>query len=135
MQNLQNKKLIIYDNTCILCTTSVKFIFRFDTKNQFLFTSLQSDAAKNSLLQFNKIKFSSNSILLIENGILFEKSTAVLKIIKNLSPFIKWFYLFILIPKKWRDAVYDFVANHRYKIFKKNASCEISNLELKKRII
>lgn len=111
MQNLQNKKLIIFDDACILCLASVNFIVKNDHKNQFLYTSFQSDAAKNSLLHFNINKFSRNSILLIENGKLFKKSNAALNVAKHLPLYIKWIYIFVLVPKKWRDVLYDLLPN------------------------
>ena len=68
-----------FDGICNLCNSSVQFILKQDHKEQFLFASLQSDAAKKLLLHVYR-KEKVNSILLMENGQVYQKSDAVLKI-------------------------------------------------------
>ena len=56
---------------------------KHDHKKQFLFVFLQSDAAVKLLLQLNNKKTDLNSIVFIEDEIIYKKSSAVLTI---------WFY-------------------------------------------
>ena len=135
MINHKNKSIILFDGVCNLCNASVNFIVKYDKKERFLFASLQSDVAKEILLQFPSKKTNLNSILLIENGIIYNKSTAVLLIARKLSSFFKIFYVFIVIPKFIRDAVYTFIANNRYTWFGKKESCMLPTPEIKKRFL
>ena len=41
-----NKKIIIFDGVCNLCNNTVLKVIKYDKKNIFLFTALQSDKGK-----------------------------------------------------------------------------------------
>lgn len=135
MESSDQKSILLFDGICNLCNASVQFILKRDPKEQFIFASLQSDAAKNILLQYNLKNYSLNSLVLIEEGQLFQKSTAALKICRHLNWPWKLFYVFILLPKILRDKVYEFVAKRRYRWFGKKDSCVLMIPEYKNRFI
>ena len=135
MINLKNKKIILFDGVCNLCNSSVHFIIKKDKKKQFLFTSLQSDAARDILLQFQLKNSELDSILLIENGEIYQKSDAILKIVKHLNGIWKMSYGFIIIPKFIRDYVYMLIAKNRYRWFGKREVCMIPTKELQMRFL
>lgn len=64
-----------------------------------------------------------NSILLVENGQMHEKSDAVLKIASRLRFPWNLAAAFRIIPRKLRDQVYGYVAKNRYGWFGKKDSC------------
>jgi len=127
VNNFNNKSIILFDGICNLCNSSVNFIIKNDSKKHFLFASLQSDAAKEILLHFPSNNLNLNSILLIENGNIYEKSTAALKVSRYLNGGYKVLYAFIIIPKFIRDLVYNLIAKNRYKWFGKKDNCMIPN--------
>lgn len=43
----------------------------------------------------------------------------MLRIVKELTGPVKYAYVFIIVPKRIRDKVYDYVAKHRHKFMKK----------------
>lgn len=133
--NKTQDKSIIFDGVCNLCNSSVQFILKKDTNNVFLFSSLQSDAAKGILLQYNLENFDLSSIILVENDIIYQKSTAILRIAKKLSGISKYAYVFIIIPKFIRDGVYSLIAKKRYKWFGKRDSCMLPTAALKFRFL
>ena len=135
MNITKDKSIILFDGVCNLCNSSVNFIIKNDKKQTFLFTSLQSDAAKEILLQFSSRKIDFKSILLIKNGIIYDKSTAVLLITKQLSNYYKFLYGLIIIPAFMRDFVYNFIAKHRYNWFGKEEACMIPSASLKNRFL
>ena len=135
MNKFKGKSIILFDGVCNLCNSSVNFIIKHDKKKKFIFTSLQSDAAKEILLQFQIKKLKLDSILLVENGTMYEKSTAVLKISKHLNSGYKLLYLLIIIPVFIRDFVYNKIATNRYKWFGKSENCKIQNFEIKNRFL
>lgn len=135
MNNFKDKSIILFDGVCNLCNSAVNFIIKHDKKEYFLFASLQSDAAKEILLQYPLKKTSLNSIILITNNISYDKSTAALLISKQLNNGYKLIYFFIVIPKFIRDFVYNLIANNRYKWFGKQKSCKIPSLEIKNRFL
>jgi predicted DCC family thiol-disulfide oxidoreductase YuxK len=129
MNNIKGKSIVLFDGVCNLCNSSVNFIIKHDSKQHFIFASLQSDVAKTLLLQYELKKYNLNTILLIENGIVYEKSTAVLKILKHLNNGIHLLYGFIIVPKMIRDWVYNVIAKNRYTWFGKKNSCMIPSKE------
>src|SRR6266446_6202022 len=105
-----DESVILFDGECNLCDASVRFVIKRDVNNRFKFASLQSPYAASL---FRKLNFDSNSvdsIVLYENGSLFVRSTAALKIAKQLKGLWKFLYAFIIIPPFLRDAIYNFVA-------------------------
>ncbi len=136
MIHLKNSSIILFDGVCNLCNGSVQFVLKHDAKKHFLFASLQSDAATNILLQLNRKSFKNyDSIILVENGEVFIKSTAALRIAKKLTGLISFFYVFIIVPKPLRDLVYDYIAKNRYKWFGKKSQCMIPDKESAKRFL
>jgi len=123
MNKIKEKPIIFFDGVCNLCNSSIQFILKRDTNELFLFSSLQSDAAKDILLQYNLENFDLSSIILLENGVIYQKSTAILKITKKLSGIYKYGYAFIIIPKFIRDGIYSFIAKNRYKWYGKRDAC------------
>jgi len=135
MNKFKGKSIILFDGVCNLCNSSVNFIIKHDKKKKFIFTSLQSDAAKEILLQFQTKKLNMDSILLIENGTIYKKSTAVFKILKHLNSGYKLLYFLIIVPEFIRDFLYDKIATRRYKWFGKSENCMIPKKELKSRFL
>lgn len=135
MINLENKSIILFDGVCNLCNNAVQFIIKRDKNKYFLFSSLQSDVAQDILLHFKLKNSDFDSIILIENGKIYDKSTASLKIAKQLSGLWKYNYIFIILPKFIRDFFYAIIAQNRYKWFGKKDACIIPTAALKARFL
>ncbi len=130
MNTLKNHSIVLFDGYCNLCNSSVQFIIKHDKKKHFLLAPLQSDAAKNILLQLVQKSFKNiDSIILVKNNKILYKSDAALIIARNLDGLIKFVYPFIIVPRPLRDIVYNYIAKNRYKWFGKRKSCMVPNLE------
>ena len=123
MKTSNTEAIILFDGICNLCNESVQFIIKRDPEEQFLFASLQSDAAEKLLLQFNYDNSKLKTIVLIEDGQLYSKSTAILRICKRLNFMWRLMYMFIILPRGFRDFVYNVVAKYRYSWFGKKDNC------------
>jgi predicted DCC family thiol-disulfide oxidoreductase YuxK len=87
------------------------------------------------LLQFPSKKQDLTTILYVEKGVIYDKSTAILKICRKLNGGYPLFYGFILIPKFIRDWIYEQLANKRYQWFGKKDQCMAPSTELKDRFL
>lgn len=66
-----------------------------------------------------------NSIVLVDRDGLHDKSDAALRIALGLRAPFPLVFVFVLVPKKIRDAVYTVIANNRYKWFGKRDVCAL----------
>jgi len=135
MDKKDHKTIILFDGICNLCNGAVQFLLKREKQEQFVFASLQSDAAKYILLQYNVKKISMDSILFIEDGQIYQKSTAVLKISKYLNWPWTMVSVFRLLPLRFRDKMYDLIAKHRYSWFGRKDTCMMAIPEYKNRFI
>jgi len=129
------KKVVLFDGVCNLCNESVQFIIKNDKKNTFQFSSLQSEFGQKILTknQLNTNDF--DSILLLDQEKIFDKSDAALRIAKELDFPIRLLSVLLIIPKPIRDYYYSIIAKNRYKWFGKKESCWIPTAELKNKFI
>ncbi|HLD52509.1 MAG TPA: thiol-disulfide oxidoreductase DCC family protein [Sediminibacterium sp.] len=123
--------VILFDGVCNLCNSSVQFVIKHDPKRQFRFASIQGDYGQQVLKQFHLPPDSLNSFILLKDNQIYTHSTGALKVAKQLSGAWPLLYVFIIIPPFIRNAVYQFIANNRYKWFGKKESCAIPSPELK----
>lgn len=125
-------KLILFDGVCNLCNGAINFIIAHDKKKVFRYASLQSEIGQKFLEERNLDATTLDSIILIEpNVAYYHKSTAALEITKHLNGIYPILSVFLILPKSFRDWVYDIVANNRYKWFGKKDNCQIPTPELK----
>ncbi len=127
--------VILFDGVCNLCNSSVLFIIQRDPKAKFRFASLQSDFGKAQMLRFGLNDSELNSVLLIKEEILYQKSNAALEIARNLTGGWPMLYAFKIIPAFLRDWVYNWIAQNRYRWFGKKDACMIPTPELKSRFV
>ena len=128
-------QIILFDGVCNLCSGAVQFIIKKDPKAIFHFASLQSEFAQNILAQFKTAPEKLSSIVLVSNGKLFTKSAAALTIAKKLQGIVSLLYALMIVPPVIRDAIYDFIARHRYKWFGKKNACWLPTPNLKSRFL
>jgi predicted DCC family thiol-disulfide oxidoreductase YuxK len=131
----KKKNILLFDGVCNLCNGAVQFILKRDKKKIFQFASLQSEAGERLLRQYGLSTTAFHSLVLIQDDHVFLKSTAVLKIAKQLGGFCKLWYAFIIIPRFIRDFIYDLVARSRYRIFGKRDRCMIPTADVSDRFI
>lgn len=132
---LSQKKIVLFDGVCNLCSSSVQFILKRDKKNQFLFGSLQGNYGQGILRKYNLPADSFNSFMLLEGEKLYTKSSGALRMLKYLGGAWSLLYVFIIVPKFIRDGVYNWIAKNRYKWFGRKEECWLPSTEWKKRFL
>ena len=127
--------IILFDGVCNLCNGAVQFAIERDPTAIFRFASLQSDFGQSILAQNVVNTEGGGTIILLEDGKVYDRSTAALRAARQLSGWIKYLYVFIIVPKVIRDFVYKIVARNRYRWFGKQESCWLPTKELKARFL
>jgi predicted DCC family thiol-disulfide oxidoreductase YuxK len=108
---------------------------RRDKAGKFLFASLQSPVGQQYLQRFGLPADELHSFILIENGKAYSRSSAALRVLRQLGGGWKLFYAFRILPVFIRDGVYNLIARHRYRWFGKRESCWLPTPELKSRFL
>ncbi len=114
-----NKPVIIFDGICNLCNYFVNFIIRRDKKGKLQFTPLQSDAGKKLQEEYKINIPSAETIIFINNDIVYIKSDAAAEIAKHLDGGWKLLAIIKIIPKFIRDSIYSKIAEKRYNWYGK----------------
>jgi predicted DCC family thiol-disulfide oxidoreductase YuxK len=127
--------VILFDGVCNLCSGAVQFIIKRDKKDVFRFASLQSSFGQSVLKKYKLPSHELSSFILVENDIIYTRSTGALKVAKQLSGGWPLLYAFIIVPRFIRDAVYNYVAKNRYKWFGKKQECWLPTPALKNKFI
>ena len=123
--------IVLFDGECNLCTFTVKFILRRDHKDRFRFASLQTDVGLE-LARRHRISVAGlASVILLEGDRAFTRSTAALRILRNLSAGYALLYPLVLVPRFLRDTLYDFIARNRYRWFGKRDACMVPSPEVR----
>lgn len=130
-----NKKILLFDGVCNLCNSSVTFVIQRDKKDLFRFAALQEPAGLELIEKHQIDTAKTDSIILIDNGKVYTKSTAALKVARHLGSAYPLLYAFMIIPNFIRNWVYDYVAKNRYKWYGKKDSCMIPTPELKSKFL
>jgi predicted DCC family thiol-disulfide oxidoreductase YuxK len=132
----KDKKIILFDGVCNLCNSAVQFIIKHDKKDAFRFVALQSDLGLEICKHIGVDQKSMDSIILYEPGIAYYyKSEAALEIASQLGSFYSLLAIFKILPAKFSNFIYDWIARNRYKWFGKKESCMIPTPELKSKFL
>ena len=131
----QYQHVIVFDGVCNFCNAFVNFVLDRDSQGLFKFGTLQSLPAQAILQHFQLPTTEYKTFLLIEQGKLFTKSTAAIKILKQLGTPWSLFGVFVMVPRSIRDLIYDFVARHRYQWMGKSESCRVPSQEERERFV
>ncbi len=107
------KSTVLIDEKCAVCSKSAAFIVRKEKKHLFEIESIYSIKAKALKLRYGIAANYDRSLLLIHQGKVYKRSTAILNIMRKMKGLWPLLYFFIIVPKPIRDKLYDFFAKHR----------------------
>jgi len=123
--------ILLYDGVCGLCNRLVQFILRRDPNATFRFAWLQGAPAARILARHGANPIDLDTVYVVVNPelpdeYLLSRSEAVLFVLRLLGGFWRpTAFLLQLLPKFLRDAAYNTVARHRYRIFGRSEVCTL----------
>ena len=131
----EREAIILFDGTCAFCEGSVKFIARRDPGRYFRFGASQSAQGARLLASHGLTRDMTRSMVLIEDGQVFLRSTASLRIAGHLTFPWRLASVFLWVPRPLRDGVYRIVAAVRHRIAGTSNACDIPPPEIRERMI
>jgi len=128
-------RIVLFDGICNLCNAGVRFIITNDPSGLLRLAAVQSTAGQ-ALLHWCSLPLDQfDTMVFVENGRAYFKSTAVLRIAR----YLRWPWpllsLGLAIPTTLRDWLYDQIAGNRYRLFGKSETCMVPTPEIRRRFL
>lgn len=106
--------IILYDGVCLLCNRFVQFVVHRTSPETCRFAPLQ---------EFPELAAKHDSVWVqTDVGEWLSESEAVLYIVQKI-PNWRWISVGGVLPKRWRDGLYRWVAQNRYGWFGQSPTC------------
>ena len=115
--------ILLFDGVCNLCNGAVRWIIPRDPHANIHFASLQSATGQALAAQHGIDTSALSTIVFIHAGTAYTASDAALRICTQLAWPWPWLAPLRIVPRFMRNAVYYFVARHRYRWFGQSERC------------
>ncbi|HET6431997.1 thiol-disulfide oxidoreductase DCC family protein [Dyella sp.] len=121
-----NPSIVVFDGVCVLCSRWVDFILRHDRQHRFRLAAMQGAHGRRLLAAHGLSPDDPASLLLVQDGLGHTDTDAIGRILAQLGGF--WRIPAVLlrtVPRPLRDALYRWIARHRYRLFGQRSSCRM----------
>ncbi len=132
---MKEQPVILFDGVCNFCNSAVNFVIKRNKRTIIHFAPLQTKAGQELLKQYNLPTEEMKTFVFIENGKVYTRSTASLKVCRYLRGLWPLCYGLIIVPKFIRDSIYNWVSRNRYKWFGVRQECMIPTPEVRERFL
>ena len=111
--------VVFIDGACALCSHGAIFLSRRDRDGSLRFAPLQSELARGVLPPALTARIAT--LVVWDGETCFERSDAILELVRHLRAPWRWAQVMRLIPKGIRDEIYDSIATQRHQWFEGSA--------------
>lgn len=121
---MQSDPVLLYDGTCGLCSSLVRFILRRDRKATLRFATLDGEFAASVRGAFPELA-GVDSMVWVDAGMgrVLARSDAALRVARYLGGRWRLAAVGAIVPRSIRDRIYDVVARHRHQVASRPAAC------------
>ena len=129
--------VLVFDGVCVLCSRILRWVLWADQKKQLIqYATAQSETGQSALKKHGYDPEIFETVMLImPDGTLHVKLDVAIEVAKILGGAWHTVRILKILPKGWRDAIYDFVATRRYQWFGKSDYCALLPEKYSDRII
>lgn len=127
--------VLLFDGVCNLCHASVRFVLERDRAARFRFAPLQSEIGRALLARHGFDPTALDTVVLVDADGAHVRSDGALRTLRALGAPWSWLGVLRIIPRPLRDAVYDWIARHRYRWFGKQDACPLPRPEWRERFL
>lgn len=129
------ERVVLFDGVCKLCNGWANFLIRHDRAQHFRLCSVQSEQGQALLAWFGLPTDHFDTMAYLEDGQLFVRSDAVLRILGQLPRPWRAPAVFRVLPRALRDWCYDRIALNRYRLFGRYDTCLLPSPDHAKRFL
>jgi predicted DCC family thiol-disulfide oxidoreductase YuxK len=134
MSESPDDPVLLFDGVCNLCNGVVQFVVRRDAADRIRFAPLQSPAGQE-LLARHDLPDALDSVVLVEGDRAYIKSAAAIRVAELLGWPYRAAAVTRLLPRRLRDAAYEFVATNRYDWFGRKEQCMVPSDDVSDRFL
>merc|ERR1712217_167929 len=130
---------LFFDGVCNLCDGFVNFVYHGDSQGNVRFGALQKH--KELLEQNGAGRYAEggeealSTVVVVQGSEVYVRSSAALRVLAAMDQPWRTLSAFAVIPVPLRDAVYRFVAHHRYSVFGHKDQCMVPSGDFKRRFL
>lgn len=130
-----DRPIIVFDGYCALCSGWVNFVLKHDKAASYRLLSAQSELGQAIYIHYGMDSRDFESNILMSEGLVWFKSEGSIRMAEGLG--FPWRMVAILrvLPLAWRDALYSFIARHRFTWFGRRNTCYLPAAEYQKRFL
>jgi predicted DCC family thiol-disulfide oxidoreductase YuxK len=125
---------VYFDGYCGLCDRFVRFVVARDRRGRYRFAPLQGTTARNRLPE-SPDPAALTTVVLEDGGRFRVRSDAALAVLAGLGGLWRLAALLRIIPRPLRDAVYDWIARHRFRWFGRREQCRVPGPDERERFL
>jgi predicted DCC family thiol-disulfide oxidoreductase YuxK len=115
--------IVVFDAHCLLCSGSVQYLLRHDHRRRLRFATIQSDAGRALLANTGIDAIDPESFVLVDDVRTWTESAAMLRVAHALGWPWRLAWIAWIVPAPLRDALYRWIARHRYHWFGRSEQC------------
>lgn len=121
-----DRPIIIFDGYCVMCSGWARFILRYDRTKRFRLLPAQSPTGRALYVHYGLDPEDYETNILLADGIAWFKSESVIRTALGLG--LPWSLIAALrvLPRGWRDRLYELVARNRFRLFGRRDACMLS---------
>ncbi|MEM7426069.1 MAG: DCC1-like thiol-disulfide oxidoreductase family protein [Pseudomonadota bacterium] len=124
----------LFDGHCVLCSRGVQYALKYETRPDVRFVAIQSKEGRRLALANNVDPDEPHTALYIDGtGRAHEKSDAVIALTRTVGGPGRMLLAAKVLPRRFRDFIYDKVAASRYSIFGKTDTCYLPPPDMRSR--
>ncbi len=127
--------IIVFDGYCALCSGWAKFVLRHDKAQTYRLLSAQSPLGQAIYQHYGLDATDFESNMLIAHGVAWLKSEGSIRMAEGLGFPWRAAALMRVLPLRWRDRLYQWVARNRFNWFGRRDSCFLPSEEQRHRFL
>ncbi|HEX9463964.1 MAG TPA: DCC1-like thiol-disulfide oxidoreductase family protein [Alphaproteobacteria bacterium] len=128
--------LMLFDGICNFCNGSVRFVLKRSAGRDLRFCAMQTEPGQSLLKKIHMPAADFETMVVLDRRRVLIKSDAVLRLAECMhAPWPSIAAVLRLVPRRWRDRGYDWVASHRYQIWGRKTQCMVPDPQVRNRFV
>jgi predicted DCC family thiol-disulfide oxidoreductase YuxK len=129
------RPIIVFDAVCVFCCANAGFVLRHDRRGHFTIASMQGETGRALYERFGIDPADPDTLIVVEKNTALRDSDAILAIYRELGWPWRAAAAFTILPRGLRDALYRWIARHRYRLFGRRQTCWLPDSDHADRVL